>query len=244
MKQAFDRAGVAHAPWFPITSPKFKLNGEFHDIQKPVIIKPAVSAGSIGLGVRNVVHTEKELKAVVKDLYKGYHGWELGAGGFVAETFIKGREFTAFIVGSGKNVFVYPPVERVFHKSLPELERFLSFDRLWEFYEGELPIGEYEDFYNYFPVEKDLATRIIALSKKAYAALGGTGYARIDLRCDTATDTLFVLEVNAQCGLSEDEAQTSIGAILRLAGVSYYAAISRIIEDTLQRKKSLAHSPA
>ena len=235
MKEAFDKAGVSHSPWFAITKPSFKLNGEFHQLPKPIIVKPAVSAGSMGLGVRNVVHTENELKTLVKDLYKGHHGWELSSGGFVAETFIKGREFTSFVIGSGNNLFVYPPVERVFHRSLPELERFLSFDRLWEFYEKEKPIGDYEDFYNYFPVDGSLGDEIIALSKAAYKAVGGTGYARIDFRRDDATGKLYVLEVNAQCGLSEDENHTSIGAILRYAKEPYAFALQRIIADALRK---------
>ena len=237
MKEAFDKAGVATSPWFAITKPNFHLNGEFHHLPKPAIIKPAVSAGSFGLGTRNVVQTEKELKTLVKDLYKGCHGWEVAAGGFVAESFIKGREFTSFIIGPSQKPFVYPPVERVFHESLPDLEKFLSFDRLWEFYEAENPIGDYEDFYNYFPVADSLAKEIIALSKEAYRAVGGVGYARIDLRRDDVTGQLYVLEVNAQCGLSEDEDYTSIGAILRYANEPYHQMLQLIINDALKRKR-------
>jgi hypothetical protein len=40
-----------------------------------------------------------------------------------------------------------------------------------------------------------------------------------------------VLEVNAQCGLSEDENYTSIGAILRLSGNSYKDLVIDIIND-------------
>lgn len=237
MKKAFDKACISTSPWFAVTSAAFSLNGEFHYLPKPVLVKPAVSAGSIGLGVRNVVHTEEELKTLVKDLYKGYHGWEVAAGGFVAESFIKGREFTCFLIASAANLFVYPPVELVFHQGLPELERFLSFDRLWEFYEGEKPIGENEDFYNFYPVDEALADDIIELSKKAYKAVGGTGYGRIDLRRDEATGKLFVLEVNAQCGLSEDENFTSIGAVLRYAKEPYHQMLGLIIRDTLDRKR-------
>lgn len=237
MKEAFDEAGISHSPWFPITKPSFQPNGEFHGIPKPLIVKPAVSAGSMGLGVRNVVHTKAELKTLMKDLYKGHHGWEVASGGFVAEAFIRGREFTSFLIGSGGDPFVYPPVERVFHQSLPELEKFLSFDRLWEFYESEKPVGDYENFYNYFPVDEALGKEIVALSKEAYKAVDGTGYARIDFRQDAATGKLFVLEVNAQCGLSEDENHTSIGAILRFAKEPYAVALQRIMADALQKKK-------
>ena len=238
MKKAFDKAGISTAPWFDITSPVFHLNGEFHQVPKPVLVKPAVSAGSIGLGVRNVVHTQDELTTLVKDLYKGYHGWEVAAGGFVAESFIKGREFTCFIIGSGDDVFVYAPVEIAFHQKLPELEKFLSFDRLWEFYEGEGPIGEGEDFYNFLPVEEGLADQVMALSKEAYKAVGGAGYGRVDIRRDEATDNLFVLEVNAQCGLSEDENFTAIGAVLRYAREPYHQMLALIIKEAIARKRN------
>ncbi len=39
------------------------------------------------------------------------------------------------------------------------------------------------------------------------------GYGRLDIRMDRQTGKMYVLEVNAQCGLSEDEDYTSIGAI-------------------------------
>lgn len=238
MKEAFDKASIPHAPWFAIAQPGFSLNGEFHHLPKPVIVKPAVSAGSMGVGIRNVVHTEEELKALVKELYKGHHGWQLSAGGFVVESFVKGREFTSFVTGSSNHVFVYPPVERVFHESLPELERFLSFDRLWEFYEEEGPVGEFEDFYNYSPVEEELGNEIVVLSKQAYKAVGGVGYARIDLRREETSGKLYVLEVNAQCGLSEDENYTSIGAILRYAGEPYANLLLRIMNDAVQRSRT------
>ncbi len=235
MKHAFDRASVSNASWFAISSPTYTLNGEFHSMAKPIIVKPAVSAGSIGLGVKNVVHTETELTNLVSELYKDYHGWNLAAGGFVAEAFISGREFTSFIVGSGGSEKVYPPVERVFHKDLPDLEKFLSFDRLWEFYDGEKPIGDYEDFYNYHPVESGLTEQINALSVDAYRAVGGTGYGRIDIRQDQKTGKLYTLEVNAQCGLSEDENYTSIGAILRYAKEAYHQVVSNILQDAIYR---------
>ncbi|MDQ6610376.1 MAG: hypothetical protein M3Y85_11205 [Bacteroidota bacterium] len=236
MKKAFDKAGISTAPWFAIASSNFSLNGEFHCLPKPVMIKPAISAGSMGLSVRNVVYTEAELKTVVANLYQGYHGWELSAGGFVAESFIKGREFTCFLVGSSDGVFVYPPVELRFHESLPEVEKFLSFDRLWEFYEGDGPIGDYEDLYNFFPVDEALSKEIVMLSKAAYSAVSGKGYGRIDLRRDEATGNLYVLEVNAQCGLSEDENFTSVGAILRFANEPFHQMLRLIIEDALKRK--------
>jgi D-alanine-D-alanine ligase len=71
---------------------------------------------------------------------------------------------------------------------------------------------------------------------EAYAAVNGTGYTRIDLRMDQETGAIKVLEVNAQCGLSEDEDYTSIGAILRVNGTSFGEMMLEIFQDAFTRK--------
>ncbi len=244
MKEAFDKAGIANSPWIAITSPEQDLSGVCNKLGSPIIIKPAVSGGSMGLGVKNVVHTDEELKQVVKELYNGYHGWDFTFGGLVAEKFIPGPEFTIFLVGSydqpGEAV-IYQPVERVFNKKLPDHEKFLSFDRLWETYEAERPVGEngegsYEDFYNYFLPQQDLVKDLKQLSWDAYCAVEGTGYTRADIRMDNETGKMYVLEVNAQCGLSEDENHTSIGAIIRLGNHSFSEMLRAIMENALAMK--------
>ena len=44
-----------------------------------------------------------------------------------------------------------------------------------------------------------------------------------------------MLEANAQCGLSEDENYTSIGAILKASNVSFTEVIGEILKDALRR---------
>jgi D-alanine-D-alanine ligase len=66
-------------------------------------------------------------------------------------------------------------------------------------------------------------------------ALGGKGYTRIDIRQDEETGELFVLEANAQCGLSEDENYTSIGAIIKASKVKYSKVIEAILFDAILR---------
>jgi len=46
---------------------------------------------------------------------------------------------------------------------------------------------------------------------------------------------MFVLEVNAQCGISEDENYTSIGAILKVSEKSFTQLVEEIILDALKR---------
>lgn len=239
MKTAFDKAGISHAKWEIIDGSEDSIKGICKRLGAPLIIKPAVSGGSMGVSVKNVVYTDKELISRVNEIKQGYRGWNLLADGLFVEQFITGPEFTSFIVGSYNdpdNCYVYPPVERIFHESLPDEEKFLSFDRLWEIYEDEKPMPENENFYNYSKPDSSLVAAIEKLSLDAYIAVGGMGYGRLDIRMDKNTGKLYMLEVNAQCGISEDEDYTSIGAILRYADKTFSGLIRKIINDAFARR--------
>lgn len=242
MKQAFDAAGVATPAWETVTVNASNAADILARLGSPLIIKPAVSAGSMGLTVNSVVHDAAALRREVAILHEGYRGWKLTDGGVIAERFVAGREFTTFIVGSADapdQRRVFAPVERVFHASLPATEQFLSFDRLWEIYERETPLGPDEYLWEYAPVPAALSLSIQELSWQAYAAVHGRGYGRVDLRQDATTGELFVLEVNSQCGLSEDENYTSIGAILRFSGERFSGVVAAVVGEALHQWRPL-----
>jgi D-alanine-D-alanine ligase len=245
MKDAFDECNVANAHWIFIEKIEDVDDSIFEKIGSPIIVKPSVSGGSMGVGVKNVVHNLDELNEQVEKMLLGYRGWNLNAGGIIAEEFINGAEFTVFISGNydePQSAHIYTPVERVFHPSLPAEEKFLSFDRLWEIYEDETQMPNEENFYDYALPNENLIEDIKQISWNAYAACKGKGYTRVDVRMDAATKKLFVLEVNAQCGLSEDEDYTSIGAILKFSNVSFTSLVKEIITNELQSKGILQHS--
>ena len=238
MKQAFEKAGVPTPPWKIIRHATDDISNLFTELGSPVILKPAISGGSMGVGIKNVVATQEEAREQIDRMFQGYRGWNLAADGIIAEKFIAGAEYTTLIAGSASAGFVckvYNPVERIFHTSLREQEKFLSFDRLWEIYEEETPMPEQEDFYRYALPDASLLPAIRAVSLQAYRSVQGKGYTRADIRRDAATGQLYVLEVNAQCGLSEDENYTSIGAILRVNQTPFARLITEILLDAMQR---------
>jgi D-alanine-D-alanine ligase len=241
MKKAFDKANVPTANWEYIQSKDQNLEGIFERLGSPIIVKPSVSGGSMGVGIKNVVHTPAALAAIVSKMFDGYRGWQLTTDGLIAESFINGAEYTSMIVGSynkpGEAV-IYFPVERVFHESLPDTEKFLSFDRLWEIYEEETAMPNEGNFYEYSSPDPLLIDEIKKISWDAYAATKGTGYTRVDIRQDKNSGKLYVLELNAQCGISEDEDYTSIGAILRLSGQSFTDLVGAIIRNAFARNKT------
>jgi D-alanine-D-alanine ligase len=238
MKEAFDLHGVPTPRWKVIDDGRVSFKELQSVIGETMIVKPAISAGSLGLSIRNVVTHEAEFHSILNEMKQGFHGWKLDTGGTLIEEFIKGREFTTLIVGSSsipESLEVYMPVERVFHSSLPDNEQFLSYDRLWETYDKETPLPENGSLYSYYQPDDQIVKRLKELTIKAYQSVGGTGYGRLDIRLDKTTDKLYVLEVNAQCGLSEDENYTSIGAILRFTKKTFTYLILEIMEDAMKR---------
>ena len=241
MKQAFAKARVPSAKWKAIHDKAQDIENIFEKLGCPVIVKPSISGGSMGVGIKNVVHNQTELKEQVNKMFAGYRGWDLAADGLIAESFITGPEFTVLISGSynnPKDAKIYTPVERVFHASLPEQEKFLSFDRLWEIYEEEEPMPHEANFYEYALPDAALIDEIKKISWDAFVATKGCGYTRADIRMDKETGKMYVLEVNAQCGLSEDEDFTSIGAILRFSGNTFTELVREIINDAFYRRSA------
>ena len=239
MKKAFDEASVPNAPW------AYFLNHEDYNAENiltttgtPLIVKPAISGGSMGVGIKNVVETKQELDSLIENLLNGYRGWNLNSGGIIAERFINGPEYTVFISGSydaPENAIIYTPVERLFHHSLPDKERFLSFERLWEIYETESAMPEEDNFYEYGKPNEAIIDALKKISWDAFVATKGKGYTRVDIRQDAATEKLYVLELNAQCGISEDENFTSIGAILKATGKPFSLLVEEILIDAIHR---------
>ncbi len=235
MKQRMAARGVATAPFLEITDIERDIPRAAAKIGFPFILKPSVSAGSAGITDRSVVHDEasaiaqaRRMQAAPRDLFHYYEG-------LFAEAFLGGREFTVFLVaGAGGSVQVYPPVERVFDASLPRTRRLLSFDRYWERYEEEEPLPGGGLFYSYADAPAALRAPLEDLSARAFAALDGSGYARVDIREDDGNGALQVLEVNSNCGITSDD-QTSVGRILNSNGIAMSAVIRRILDDALSR---------
>jgi D-alanine-D-alanine ligase len=240
MKRAFDAGRVATSPWAVVEEGVPDAEALFARLGSPLIVKPAVSAGSMGITIKSVVHDAAALREQVRILHDGYKGWNLVSGGVFVERYVAGPEYTALVVGSATHPErrkVYAPIERVFHHTLPREEQFLSYDRLWETYEREARVGgENEYLWEYAQAPASVRERVEQLSWEAHASVQGMGYSRVDLRMDAATGDLAVLEVNAQCGLSEDENYTSIGAILRYEGQSFAGLIGEIVDDALARR--------
>ena len=77
MKEAFDLAGVPTPKWEAIRTNEVNVQEVIENLGSPVIVKPAVSGGSLGVGIKNVVENAAELKVQLAKMFEGYRGWNL-----------------------------------------------------------------------------------------------------------------------------------------------------------------------
>ncbi|KOR36613.1 hypothetical protein AM228_11685 [Planktothricoides sp. SR001] len=247
IKQALIQAGVATPP-YEIIDDLDRVQGVCARLGTPLIVKPAVlSGGSYGLSVNSVVHSDDQIKTQVKHLLQqNAQGMIFPPDSIFVESFINGREFSVFLIGSyqqSEQIKIYPPLETIFNPILPETEQFLSHDRYYGKDEGDLSFSPETPFFRYQLVGADLYEKICDMSKRAYCAVNGNGYGRVDIRMDKVSQELFVLEVNANCAISSQPyvslshpLETKVGTILHLAGIPFYQVISEIIAEVLNRK--------
>jgi D-alanine-D-alanine ligase len=148
-----------------------------------MIVKHPNSYGSIGLTRQSRVDTTEQLVTQVERMIAVYDR-------ALVEEFIEGREFTALVAENPDDTAdptVYLPVEFCF----PPGETFKHFDMKWI---------DYKDMSCIPCTDPELIARLQESSKKLFVGLGGTSYARCDLRMDHSGE-LYMLEINPNCGI-------------------------------------------
>jgi D-alanine-D-alanine ligase len=232
MKRAFLQSGVSTAPYEVISNFE-DIEGICQRLNTPLLVKPSDYYGGAGLSNKSVVHSDEEIHQHLQYLLQEQKECQFTLGNLFVERFLDGREFTVLIVGSAQKphqLKIYAPLELIFHASLSKFEKFKSHQVHLEtsvegFLTGEL-------------VTSPFSEQICDLAKAAYCAVGGHGYGRVDLRMDNISQELFVLEVNANCGISSqpispsfDDGQTSVGTILHQTGIPFAQLMSEILAE-------------
>ena len=237
MKRRLLDRQVSTSPFVEIKDPAVDGERAGAELGYPIIIKPDVSAASFGISLKSVVHDDAACVAQSAAAIAGERDPENYYEGVFAERFIPGREFTVLCASDPSEpsgVRVYPPVERVFHETLPSHERLLSYDRYWEKYESEAPLPDRAPVAHYESAPADWAATLEQLARSAYVALEGKGYGRVDIRRDERTAEFLTLEANCNCGLSTD-GETSVSWILKLSNETMPGLLDLVFADAVAR---------
>jgi D-alanine-D-alanine ligase len=195
-----------------------ELNGR--DWKFPLIVHASQEHAGIGLDRHSVVHTKAALKDKVREILKTYRQPAL------VQDFLAGREFNVGVIG-GRKLRVLPLAE-VDYSALPgTIPPIMSYAAKWI----ETSV-EYQRTSVQCPatVPADLARQIGTTALRAFRAVGGWGYGRVDVRLDDA-GVPRVLEVNCNPWL---EAGVGIARSARTAGIEFPQLLQLILNAALE----------
>lgn len=186
----------------------------------PVIVQPSREHAGIGLARDSVVFSKAKLKEKVREILKHYHQPAL------AQRFLPGREFNVGILG-GRKLTVLPLAEVDYSRLPKEIPPIMSYAAKWM--EDSV---EYQKTSVTCPaqVEPYLAREISSISLRAFRAVGGWGYGRVDIRLDENGQPR-VLEVN--CNPSLDES-VSLARSAEKTGIDYVHLLQQIVKIALE----------
>ena len=198
-----------------------------HDVKFPLIVKPLLEDGSIGIDAEAVVASVKELMERVEYVQNEFDSPAL------IEEYIEGREIYAAILGSYERTEVLPLVELDLSQ-LPEgvpriASRDVKFARDSEAY--KLTKSRIADDLD-APTTEKLSERAVA----AYRAVKLRDYGRIDMRL-TPEGEVYVIEANPNPWLSSKH---EFALAAKKSGRSYAQLIETILEMALERRRMKA----
>lgn len=195
--------------------PKNKSQKSFKMRQTPLIVKCLNEEASLGLSQASIVKTEEKLKERVEFIHKNFNT------AAIAEEYIPGKEFFVGVYGN-YSIKSLPPFELKFSEDTPVEHQFYSTSAKFntkyrERHEIKTAPAE---------ITEELSKRLQTISKKAYKALGLSGYGRMDLRYNPEKDAIYVIEANPNPDISEfDDFSNSAKNI----GITYPKLIDKIL---------------
>jgi D-alanine-D-alanine ligase len=208
----YHRIPVPESALFPRGRPARRLPRR---LDFPVIVKSASMHGSVGIAQASVVTSEDKLAERVEFIHDHTQT------DAIAEEYVEGRELYAGVLGN-RRLEVFPVWEMRF-TSLPNGTRPIATGKVkWD-----------EDYQERLGIETGAATslpdgvedKIKHYCRKAYKALGMSGYARMDFRLRD-DGKLFLLEPNPNPDLNYDE---DFASAAEAAGIEYGYLIQRIM---------------
>ena len=206
-----------HGILTPTFAKSFRGRLDFsHDLQFPVIVKPAREDGSIGIEFSAVVNSIRELMERMDWLHANFDSPVL------IEEYIEGREMYVGVLGND-NAEALPTVELDLSKLPDGTPRIAAAEVKWG--KGTKAYRDTKSaIANDLPEETALAVQQTAIA--AYQALELRDYGRVDMRLQ-ADGRVQVIEVNPNPWLSS-RAEFAMAA--RKAGRTYTRLIEEIIE--------------
>jgi D-alanine-D-alanine ligase len=183
----------------------------------PAIVKPNAEGSSKGISSLSIVSSRDELRRLLArnmDLYKQ---------DMLVEEYIGGREFTVGILGNGRDIRVFPPMEIIYKNR-----------NAYNIYSFEVK-KDYKKHIRYecpAMLGADMQTEMVDTAKRVYEILGCKDCARIDFRLSPAGG-LYFIEINPLPGLAPG--YSDFPMIAGFNGMDYASLVRSILGSALKR---------
>ncbi|MDH3268966.1 MAG: ATP-grasp domain-containing protein [Ignavibacteria bacterium] len=212
-------SGGIRIPRFYIVSAK---SGRYvHNLNYPLLIKPAFEDASVGIENESIVNNSKQLRKRIEYVLKHFQQPAL------VEEFIEGRELNVAVMGD-KRLRVLPISEIDFSAMPDHLHNIVSYQAKWdphhESYHKTIPICP-------APIPKNIEKKAKEIAFKAFKVMGCRDYARVDIRL-AKDNKLYVLEVNPNPDITEG---AGFMRSAEYSGMTYAQALKRIVKYALGR---------
>jgi len=181
----------------------------------PLFVKSATEHGSVGISQQSIVHDDQQLIDRVEFVF------DQPGTDAIAEQYIDGREFYVGVMGN-RRLQTLPVWELRFTKRTSDAPVIATEKAKWD-YDYQKQVGIKTQAPKNLP--NGMAEEMSRICKRAYRALGQTGYARLDLRV-SSNDKIYVLESNPnpQLQYGEDFAESA-----HSGGLEYNDLLQRIL---------------
>lgn len=183
-KRLWEANGIKTPEFFVFnTSGKIKGNGNIHQEDFPLIVKPICMGGSRGITDESVVYNVEELSCQVEKIIEQFSHQRVLVEKFLSDC----REFTVSIIGNGQDMMVMPS------ELVPQNgKRPLVLTHEIKDEEPSNRLVEPE-----FVMQKSLNRRLSIFAAKMFDICGLRDYARVDIMMDNE-DLLYAIEINGQ----------------------------------------------
>jgi D-alanine-D-alanine ligase len=175
----------------------------------PIVVKPAAQGSALGI---KFARTAADVPAAIVAAFS-YDTKVL------LERHVEGRDLAVSVIDGPAGPEALPVVE-----AIPHEEDFYDFEARYE-------IGR-TAFHCPADIGEEATARAQELALAAYATLGCSGFARIDLMLEEPTGELYLLEANAIPGLTDT---SLLPLAAEAAGISFEDLIARIVELAVAR---------
>jgi len=197
-------------------------------LRQPVIVKAIHEHASFGLDDTSIqtFNSASQLREFLDDRQV-----VTGQPHF-AERFIAGREFNVSLLAGSRGPVVLPPAEIDFTFLPPNSSPIVGYAAKWDENSAEY-VGTPRRF-DFSEADGPLIGELQQLCRDCWKLFGLNGYARVDFRVDDHGRP-WVLEINVNPCLSPD---AGFAAALEVAGLSYDAAVKKILQDGMNSRTS------